>query len=132
MKFLKAFIAGITLPSVILPFGLYALNALGKGQILQMTSIHFLPLIWGLWNALYFVFLRYFLYVFGLHGRLYITGALLGLLIAIGGVYWLHLPEDLGVHDYLKYLPLLIAPIIYAFLWRYIVYPLNQVVGLHD
>jgi apolipoprotein N-acyltransferase len=132
MKYLKAFIAGVALPSLILPIGLLALKSVGKQEILTLPAIHFLPLIWGLWNVLYFLLLRPLLYVFGLESRLYFTGALLGFLVALAGIFWLHIPEELGIPPYLEYLLLIALPIVYALLWRSLVKPLNDIVGLHD
>ena len=67
-----------------------------------------------------------------LNMRLLVTGAVLGLLVALCGVFWLDLPTLLGMPSTIRYLPLFIAPIIYAILWRYGVKPLNNLLDLKE
>lgn len=45
MESIRAFIAGIILPSIVLPFGLLALNSMGKHEVVGMASIHAIPLV---------------------------------------------------------------------------------------
>lgn len=129
MDHFKAFIAGIVVPSIILPFGLYFAASHGNHQVLGLTSLHFLPLVWGLWNVLYFAFFKNFFKDQNI--RLLVTGAVLGFLVAAYAVYHLHIGAVLG-HPQLHYLPLVVAPIVYALLWRFAVKPVNDLVGLQD
>jgi hypothetical protein len=131
MTYIKAFIAGMILPSLILPFGLLAMLMIGKNEILGMPSIHAIPLVWGAWNVLYFAFLRKLLPE-NLDLRLFITGALLGLLVAIYGVFVLKLPSIIGLPGNVYYGPLFALPILYGILWRFIVKPLNDLLGLYN
>lgn len=131
MRFLKAFIAGLVLPAVLLPLQLYAWYAMGNTALLSQPILLLLPIVWGLWNVVYFAVLKYIL-PFGVNERLIITGFLLGLLLAIYGVFVLDLPALVGIPNYLRYLPLVLAPIIYAVVWKYIVKFLNEVVGLEN
>lgn len=127
---LRAFIAGLALPSVVVPIIATTLFSMGKREILTEPFFHVIPLIWGLWNIFYFNTLRNIIPIKFL--RLLITGAILGILIALFGVYWLHVPEKIGVPEQYHYLPLIGAPILYAIVWLFIVSRLNDLVGLKD
>ena len=127
---LKAFIAGLVLPSVILPLLLCAALHLGKPEVLTIPFLHFIPLIWGMWNLLYFAVFKHF--SSNVNGRLLLTGAVLGLLIAVYGVFKLEIPTLVGFPEGLYYLPLIVGPILYALLWRYILKPLNSFLGLQN
>lgn len=121
---IKEFIAGLALPAFLAPF---VLHFAGPAFALS-PFVHFIPLVWGVWNVLYFEFARKSLPK-SLDARLYLTGAVLGLLVALFGVYYLALPQQLGVSEEL---PLIAAPIVYAILWRFIVHPINELLGLKD
>ena len=65
--------------------------------------------------------------------RLWGWVALLGFIAAWGGVFMIGLPELLfGLTDALQYLPLIIIPILYGFIWKYIVSAINGILGLKD
>lgn len=131
MRFLKAFIAGLVFPAVLLPIQLFLWYAYGDTVLLSQPILLLLPIAWGLWNVLYFAVFKYIL-PFGMNEKLIVTGFVLGLLLAIYGVFVLNLPGLVGVPSYLRFLPLILAPIIYAVIWRYVVKFLNEVVGLEN
>ena len=131
MLSIRAFIAGIVFPSTLLPVALYLLMSLGRTGVLAVPSIHLIPLLWGIWNVLYFAFLRHVLPT-NLDLRLFLTGAILGFFVAIFGVFWLKLPAILAFPENVYYAPLLILPVLYGILWRFIVKPINDLVGLTD
>ncbi len=130
MRYIKMFIAGIALPSTILPCLILIAWAFGKTQILMIPFLHLIPLIWGLWNVLYFVgFLK--ILPENLTVRLLITGGVLGFLVAAYGVFVYDIPLLLGLPDSFTYVPLVIGPILYAVLWLFIVKPLNRLLGIY-
>lgn len=131
MKWLKAFIAGIVVPSIILPIMVLILTSLGKSQLLTQPFLHFIPIIWGLWNIFYFKYLKNILPE-NQDVRLLITGAILGFLVAAYGTFWLNIPQTIGLPDQVRYLPLVVAPILYAILWRFLVKDLNDILYLKD
>jgi hypothetical protein len=131
MKWLKAFIAGIVVPSIILPIILLLATYLGKTQVIATPFIHFIPVIWGLWNILYFAVLKNILPE-DLDTRLWITGAILGFLVAIYGIFVAHLPDSIGIVGALRYFPLVLGPILYGVLWRFLVKDLNHILYLKD
>ncbi len=131
MRYLKMFIAGMTIPSFVLPLLMLVAQEAGKSQILTIPFFHFIPWIWGIWNILYFVFFLQYLPQNDSY-RLLITGAVLGLLVASFGVFALKIPTLLGVDECCNYLPLLIGPILYAILWRFLVGPLNHFLGINE
>jgi len=98
MIYLKAFIAGLVLPATITPIVILIAVLLGKDQILSVASLHALPLIWGVWNILYFEWFRSLLPGY-MDLRLLINGAALGLLLALYGVFFLHLPALWGLRN---------------------------------
>lgn len=131
MQSFKAFVAGLVVPSIILPVLLCIAIGLGKPQILNIAFIHFIPIVWGIWNVLYFAVFKKILKC-NLSCRLLLTGAILGLLVATYAVFWLQVPAIIGLPSSLFYLPLIGAPILYAILWRLCVKPLNDLLHLND
>lgn len=127
MNLVKAFIAGIVIPSLLLPAGLYYAFFSGHREILEFPSVHLLPLVWGIWNALYFASFKHFFLDHENRG-LWITGAVLGLLVACYGIFYLHI-AFFG-HPHVHYIPLVLAPIVYGILWRFGVKPLNHLLGI--
>lgn len=131
MKWLKSFIAGIVVPTIILPILVLIFNYLGKPQLLTSPFLHFIPIIWGFWNMFYFAYLKNVLSE-DQDTRLYLTGAILGLIIGFLGTFWLNIPEIVGLPSQIHYLPLVIAPIVYALLWRFLVKDMNHILYLKD
>ncbi len=131
MRYLKIFISGLVVPTVLLPFVLLIASEPGKSQLLTIPFIHFLPLIWGVWNILYFSCFVGFLPE-NRTVSFIITGAILGFLVACYGVFILNIPTLLGLPPNMyNYLPLIIGPIVYAIFWGALVEPLNRVLGIY-
>ncbi len=129
MKYLKVFIAGLTFPCIVLPFWLLFISSEFNPSVYTHPAIYFVPLIWGVWNIVYFAFLSKVL-----PGnstiKLLLTGAILGFLIALYEVFVEHIPSLLGMPYSVTYLPLIVAPIFYALCWLFIVNPLNHLLGV--
>ena len=129
MRSLKALISGMFLPSLIVPIVLSLAYFWGKPAMLSIPFFHVIPLMWGIWNVLYFAIFKSI--IPGSETiKLLVTGAVLGLIVALIGIYWVHLPTILGFTKNMQYIPLIGAPIVYAILWWLVVHPLNKVVGL--
>lgn len=122
MKAFRALISGIVFPTLFLPVLLCLASFLSKPLIYQVPFLHWLPLIWGVWNILYVFILKKWM-------PIAVAGGILGLLVALYGVFWLHIPEMLRIES-IRYLPLIGAPLLYALLWRYVVEPTNKMLGL--
>lgn len=129
MNDVRAFAAGITLPSIILPIALYIALVTGQPQVLNVIFLHLIPLIWGIWNILHVIFFHKWLKKEP-NVEWSASGAILGLLIATVGIFWIHVPSLTGIPQSLTYLPLIAAPIVYALLWRFVVKPLNNLLGV--
>ena len=129
MRLIKIFMAGITFPSILLPC--FIILFFENSQILTIPFIHFIPVIWGIWNILY---VKFFVEFFPGNSnlKLLISGAVLGLLIASYAVYVLNIPSLLEWPTSFTYIPLFIGPILYVIFWLFIVHPLNQLVGVYD
>ncbi|HSX19839.1 MAG TPA: hypothetical protein VLG38_01795 [Gammaproteobacteria bacterium] len=133
-KFVKAFIAGMSLPAVILPI-VFTLLYLNVHAIVMQRALEFipmyLPLVWGFANAL---FVKFNNDATGKKANkgLIITGLVLGLLVAIFGVFIAHIPMRVFGNSMqeMQYAPLVVIPVVYAILFRYVVRWLNKVVGL--
>ncbi|MBI4024682.1 MAG: hypothetical protein HY360_06845 [Verrucomicrobia bacterium] len=135
MNHLKAFIGGLSVPAAFAPVCLSLAYAFGLRPFAEPSlafSILWAPVIWGLWNVLAFKTcgccpLR------GRKSRWLAVGAALGLLLALIGVFVIRIPVILfGFSGWMEYPPLIVVPLIYAILWRYIVHPLNVVLGVED
>lgn len=131
MIYIKAFMVGLTLPSILLPLALFTGVAAGKPEILNILILHSLPILWGLWNILFLLFFRW-LQPGNVNASYLLMGGLLGLFLAIYGVFGLDLPGLLGIHPPLSYLALVVVPLIYALLWSLFVKPLNQAIVMKE
>lgn len=131
MKYIKIFIAGLAFPSTVLPCLLLIASMFGKTQIFTIPFLHFIPVLWGIWNLLYFSLFSKILPE-NSSARLLITGAVLGFLIAAYGVFEANIPQLMGFPSSLTYLPLIVGPILYAIFWLFIVNPLNHLLGIYE
>lgn len=132
-KLVKAFIAGMAFPAFVLPIAYtilyFNLHTTITRHALQFAPM-FLPLVWGLANAL-FIKVQEEGSSKKANGGLIITGACLGFLVAVFGIFVAHIPTEIfGSPSNMQYAPLVIVPIIYAIIFRYIVKWLNKLVGV--
>lgn len=129
MVYLKAFVSGIVIPATLLQI-LGLLEAIvGWPAIGKQLFVHQLPVIWSLWNIAYFAYFKN-LWPKNEVVSYLVHGLVLGALLAAVAVFVLSLPEALGFKGESRYLPLGIAPILYALVWAYGVRPLNRAFGL--
>ncbi len=132
-KLVKAFIAGMVLPAFLLPI-LYTLLYFNVRNVVTQHALQFipmfLPLAWGLANTL-FIHLHKDTSTRGMNTGLIVTGVCLGFLVAVFGVFIAHVPTMLlGKGTHLQYLPLLVVPVLYALLFRYVVKWLNKLLAV--
>jgi len=123
--------AGIFLPTILMPFILLIFENLGAGVVVTLIFIHFIPVLWGVWNVLDFWICRRFLPE-GKTFRSLLVGGSLGLLVAVIGVFGIELPELIGLKGGWVYSPIVAAPIAYAILWVYVVTPLNHALNVQS
>ncbi len=132
-KLIRAFIAGMAFPAVFLPLAYSFLSLISPrhliGHPVQFITMY-LPLFWGLANCIFVIYL---------HGSsnkiinqgLWMTGIGLGFVVAIFGVFFMRLPTMLfGIMNEFMFAPLIILPIVYGLVFRYVVKWLNKLVGL--
>jgi len=129
MKYLKAFIAGLALPATFLPAGIFVILFLGKINILEIAPVYILPWIWGIWNVLYFS-IGERCPIKNQNLRLWATGATLGFLLALFVVFVKAPALLFGLEECWQYFPLIVMPLVYSIVWRYVVKHLNSLVGL--
>ena len=135
MKYVKAFIAGLAFPATVFPILYSGVYLGGQGEVrtvpVQFFPL-FIPLVFGLWNDLYFLIGKR-CPVRDRNVRLWAHGGILGFLAAVFGVFVIGIPALLfNVTGGIQYLPLVVVPIVYGLIWRYVVKYLNDLVGLDD
>ena len=120
---LTSFIAASSLPIVFLPlFGL-AVGARRSGADLDFSMVAiFLPLIFGTFNSITYAtgFTR-------TRKTMFLSGAVLGLMLASLGVFILHIPETVyGLVGHQRYIMLIAGPIFYGSIWSFALHTLEQ------
>lgn len=132
---LKEFIAGLSVPATLMPF-VYATLYFTGPETVRTTPIEFLPLslpiIYGLWNIVYFKIGKK-CPIKSRSPRLFVHGATLGLMLALVGVFIIGLPKIVfNAQGLSYYAPLVVVPLLYGTIWRYLVGPVNNAVKLKD
>ena len=118
-----AFIVGSSIPIVIWPlFGL-AVAARRSGADLDFSMVGiFMPLIFGSFNSI--------TYAIGFNRTrktMFLSGAVLGLMLASLGTFILHIPETVyGLLGNQKYIMLLAGPIFYGSVWSFVLHTLEK------
>ncbi len=132
-KFVKAFVAGMVFPGIFLPLAYTLLYVMDTRPIPTRTLEFvpmYLPIIWGFANAI-FMHLHEGSSVKRLNAGLWVTGACLGFLVAVCGVFILNLPTIVfGELNGLEFVPLIILPVIYGAVFRYIVKWFNKMISV--
>lgn len=130
-KSIKAFVAGMAFPAIFLPL-LYTFLFFTNQRVAHI-EIQFMPmyipLVFGLANVLY---------VHMTEGSqknanvsLWFTGGCLGFIVAVIGVFVMHFPTMIfGVTHELQYLPLVVVPVVYGLIFRYIVKYFNKTLSV--
>jgi len=121
----RAFIAGLALPCVYIPFIYwlsYYVNALSQ---IRSIPIYLIPIAWGIWNVVQLWSSEITLKKF----RLGAFGAILGLTIASIAESAFNIHNIIGTPPFL---PLLMAPVVYFIVWEYILKHVNKLVGLEE
>lgn len=132
-KFSKALIAGLAFPACLLPF-VYTFLYFVTGKPVQELPLQFIPLylpiIFGFTNVIY-IWIGERFPITSINLRLWVTGASLGLIIAIIGVFVIHISTLVfGFTHGFQYLPIILIPIIYGAIFRYIIKWLNYLLEI--
>ena len=120
---LTSFIVGSSIPVVIWPlFGL-AVAARRSGADLDFSMVGiFMPLIFGSFNSI--------TYAIGFNRTrktMFLSGAVLGLMLASLGTFILHIPETVyGLVGNQKYIMLLAGPIFYGSVWSFVLHTFEK------
>jgi len=134
-KFIKAFIAGMAFPAVFLPLAYTCLFFI-EHTALRMHSLQFIPMyipiVFGITNVL-FMHISEGLPTKHANKALWAMGGGLGFVVAVLGVFFIQVPTlvfgTLMSND-LAYLPLIILPIVYGAIFRYIIKWLNKLLAV--
>jgi hypothetical protein len=132
-KFVKAFVSGMAFPAVFLPLA-YTCLYLMQHRNLTEHPIQFipmyLPLVWGLANV---INLKVNDEARGknINKGLWVTGLCLGFVVAAIGVFKMHIPTMIfGQMHGFEFAPLIVLPIVYGLLFRYVVKWLNKTIAV--
>ena len=129
MNLLKSFLAGLAFPAMVLPFLYFFLYFGNVGEIhnapLQFIPL-FVPLLFGAVNIFYVKINEQYSGATE-DRRLWWTGIMMGLGVAVLGVFVLDLPILLfRLSGWWQYVPLVFAPLLYGLIWRYVIKSLNR------
>lgn len=126
---LRYFVAGMAFPALMLTI-FYTLLFFSDNAAVQSEPLQFMPLmiplLFGITNVIYGAITK------GqtCRKRLWLSGIVLGLVVATVGILILKLPTKVfGVSPEYSYVPFIVLPIAYGLIFRYIVRWLNKVLG---
>jgi hypothetical protein len=130
--FIKAMLAGMGFPSLVLPL-IYTVLYIYDPTLIQANPLQFIPMfipiIFGITNVIQLSMDAS--HVKNPNTRLWAVGICLGLIVAIIGVFILKLPALVfGLGHGLQYFPLIFLPILYGVIFRYIVKSFNTLLGI--
>jgi len=134
MRFFKAYVVGMFFPGILVPFIYLIPRYFGYGpfvnhpfQILALS----IPVIWGLWNTIT-VFIGEHFPEKSWAFKSKVFGLVLGLIAGIISVTVFPVFKYIfNFEGYLNYSSLIILPIVYAFLWRFVVDNLNSTFDIY-
>jgi len=126
----KAQMAGMLFPGILLPIVYLIFSCCDSSGIENIPYLKFvpmfIPLLFGLANVIH-IANRSWCPIKNENCRLWCTGGALGVVVSLVGVFVLDVPVLLfGLSGVLEYLPIIIVPIIYGAIFRYIVHWLNS------
>lgn len=132
-KLVKAFVSGMAFPAVFLPIAYSCLYVMEHRALtehpIQFVPM-FLPLAWGFANVIHSQ-VNSEARGKDINKGLWITGIILGFLVAVVGIFKLHIPTMIfGELRGFEYAPLVVLPIVYGFLFRYVVKWLNKTLSV--
>ncbi len=134
-KYAKAFVAGSAFPVVV--FLIFYYNSFllilktGSGFIFGYLAT-IIPIILGLINILYILNEKR-IPIKNQNSRLWVTGLITGLILSLYGNFVLHIPTEVFLlSGPIQYITLPLSALAYGVAWRYIIKPLNQMLGLSE
>lgn len=132
-KRIKLLMAGMLFPAVFLPLA-YSGFYLAESDVVRAHPLQFIPmfipLLFGLANIIRAHLQKGQGKKEDTNGY-FVTGIVLGLLVAYVGINYLRVPSLLfGLTGCNVYLPFIFIPVIYALIFRFIVRRLNQLLGV--
>lgn len=129
-NFCKAFMSGMVFPAVFLPLAYTALYCCIITNIKDLPVQFipmYIPLLFGITNCIH-LWMSDKCPIKDNNLRLWVTGATLGLIVAILGIFVFDIPHLLfNFSGMLNYLPMVFLPVIYGAIFRYIINWLNAI-----
>ena len=132
--YLRAYMAGVTVPSVLLVFGFVvfcvvrlAYNPDFPIERVLVFPLALVPAIWGVWNMVYLAMHKRRYMPLGCHGAL---APLLAVPVALANAKALGVGLTLAASWTIVIVALPLLMIIYYLLWKFLVGLLNEVMGI--
>jgi len=132
MKYIKAFIAGITLPAIVSPF-LIAFFIISNETIAveKLPFLYFGPILWGLWNIL-FIATRKRVDIRNRNVKIGVYGAVYGIFTSlINSLYFEFTSVIPSFSDAFILWAVIVYPIAMYFAWKYVVNALNLILEVY-
>jgi len=132
MKFFKAFVAGMLLPAVIAPFLIAFLVLKGEGAaVASLPFLYFGPLVWGLWNMLFFA-TKQLVPVNNRNHKIGIYGAVYGLFTALINTLGFEFTSKITIlPESMIFMSIILYPVILYFVWKYVINALNFILDVY-
>jgi len=132
VKYVRAYAAGAAFPTLVLPLIYTIILNVQALYVLVLVPFYIVPLIWGSVNVLNCHIGKDRSPFLERNTRFWVTGVGLGFLWGLLLVFGYHATESIGFSEPLLYFPLILAPLVWGAIWRYVVKPVNDKLGLKD
>lgn len=131
--FVKSMMSGMVFPGIFLPLA-YTSLYFYESTLIQTNPLQFIPMyipiLFGVTNVIY-LWIGDRCPIQDINWRLWVTGASLGLIVALFGVFVFNVPTLIfGLSYGFEYMPLVFLPIIYSVIFRYIIKWLNNILDI--
>ena len=123
---IKIIAAGLFIPTIIILLLALIFVIFDITIYRTILFMYLIPLMWGLWNLFYHSFLKA-----GAELRkidLFMVGGALGFIDAAIEISIVDMPSMLGLTGGMRYILLLIVPVMYGLIWTYLMKPLNEII----
>ncbi len=130
MRPIKAFLAGMVLPGIIVPLVIGSLVLFDQTTYLESFPIYLSPLVWGLWNLL-FIYIAKRYPIKNKFVKTGVHGAILGLICALFYSFVVDFPTVLQVSDEYAWQALVGITVVYYLIWHYFIGGTNELLEVY-
>lgn len=122
----QAFLAGFIFPALAFIFLTVLMVSQGTFYFFRLYPLHLLPIIWGVWDVLYYYFGRHVIFL----KKIGVWGGILGFFISLIGIFQfntLAFYQKYFFTDFTIYNVLIMEVLIYFISWELFVRNLNRI-----